>query len=660
MAFSPDGTTIAIAGVRSSGTVDSIWFFDVATGELTYEIGANSNSSIHTIAFSPDGSTIAGTGRGGDKTIDLWDVATGAHIHTLHGHESNYITHLVFRPDGNTLVSAGEDGVRLWDPATGTLKHALPVPTLSVAISPDGKTLAAADRNNIQLWDLDTRHVKTTLNIEGQLRLGYHRPLAFSPDGKTLAVASDDVDIPVLYGGGSRGVNGILLFDLATGKIRTTLERGQWDRIPTIAFSPDGKILVSKGAGQVPVGSDNSREIILLWNVAKGQIQSLIAAPQHREFEGMALSPDGNAIATTIERWVGSESTIQLLLWDISTRVGIAPSPVASPPIGEQLTVNLSIASGENVGGYQATIGFNPTALRYVETENGDYLPPGAFFVPPIVTRNRVTIGATSLAGSGAGDGTLATLTFEVLAIKESRLILHESLLTNPDGTHLINFTTDGGVTLPSTPAIVSITPTTIWSPAVGEHLVLSANITDGQNVADYKLIWHYDDTALRYVSETKGDYVPPGGVGNGDGTLVTLTLEVLVVRDSTVSVSGFLTAPNGDTFAPTFEGAEIKVPVFGDVNRDGKVSILDLIRVATSFGQPVTEGGNPADVNEDGVVNIVDLVRVAGALRGAAAAPAAHTGTGNLHRNRYSTVAHTSATLTPHGCDISTRDFVS
>ena len=427
-----------------------------------------------------------------------------------------------------------------------------------------------------------------------------------------------------------------MLFDVATGQIRTTLQvpspPGTYTGfLGPLAFSPDGKILASKGSGPVPNNSRVFRDIIVLWNVVTGQIQSLIAVPKasgyyHQELEGMALSPDGNTLASITTKNIGGNAQPQLLLWDISTRVGITPSPVASPPIGEQLTVNLSIASGKNVGGYQATIGFNPTTLRYVETENGDYLPPGAFFVPPIVTRNRVTLGATTLAGSGSGDGTLATLTFEVLAIKESRLILHESLLTNPDGAHLINITTDGGVALPSTPAIVSITPTTIWSPAVGEHLVLTANITDGQNVADYKLIWHYDDTALRYVSETKGDYIPPGGVGNGDGTLVKLTLEVLVVRDSTVSVSGFLTAPNGDTFAPTFEGAEIRVPVFGDVNRDGKVSILDLILVAQSFGQTVTKGGNPADVNEDGVVNIVDLVTVAGVFRGAAAAPAAHT----------------------------------
>ena len=45
------------------------------------------------------------------------------------------------------------------------------------------------------------------------------------------------------------------------------------------------------------------------------------------------------------------------------------------------------------------------------------------------------------------------------------------------------------------------------------------------------------------------------------------------------------------------------------------------MVRVASSFG---TSGENGADVNGDGIVNILDLVRVAGAFGNAAAAPSA------------------------------------
>ena len=60
-----------------------------------------------------------------------------------------------------------------------------------------------------------------------------------------------------------------------------------------------------------------------------------------------------------------------------------------------------------------------------------------------------------------------------------------------------------------------------------------------------------------------------------------------------------------------------------GDVNRDGIVSILDLILVAQQLGKRVP-AGSPADVNGDGVVSILDLIRIAQGIgnRTASAAP--------------------------------------
>ena len=56
-----------------------------------------------------------------------------------------------------------------------------------------------------------------------------------------------------------------------------------------------------------------------------------------------------------------------------------------------------------------------------------------------------------------------------------------------------------------------------------------------------------------------------------------------------------------------------------GDVNRDGRVSILDLILVAQQLGKRVA-ADSPADVNGDGIVNIFDLTLVAQGIVGAAA----------------------------------------
>ena len=58
-----------------------------------------------------------------------------------------------------------------------------------------------------------------------------------------------------------------------------------------------------------------------------------------------------------------------------------------------------------------------------------------------------------------------------------------------------------------------------------------------------------------------------------------------------------------------------------GDVNRDGRVSILDLILVAQQLGKRVS-AGSAVDVNGDGVVSILDLIRVAQGIAGSSAAP--------------------------------------
>ena len=55
-----------------------------------------------------------------------------------------------------------------------------------------------------------------------------------------------------------------------------------------------------------------------------------------------------------------------------------------------------------------------------------------------------------------------------------------------------------------------------------------------------------------------------------------------------------------------------IILPDASDVNGDGVVNILDLVRVANAFGP---RGQVPEDVNGDGVVNVQDLVWVAGAF---------------------------------------------
>ena len=163
--------------------------------------------------------------------------------------------------------------------------------------------------------------------------------------------------------------------------------------------------------------------------------------------------------------------------------LSISPSPVISPAIGEQLTLNLNIAAGKTVAGYQVTVQFDPTALRYVESSTGDYLSAGAFFVPPVVTGNRVKLASTALTGVSNGDGTLATLTFAVVAAKASTLTLSDVLLSDSDGNGVSPQVEGGQVTEPPTlegdvnnDGVVNIQDLVLVASKLGET---------GQNVAD-------------------------------------------------------------------------------------------------------------------------------------------------------------------------------
>ena len=117
--------------------------------------------------------------------------------------------------------------------------------------------------------------------------------------------------------------------------------------------------------------------------------------------------------------------------------VGIFPASVASPPPGEHLILDINITDGEDIAGYQLTLDFDATALRYVSSSNADYLPVGAFVIPPLVETNQVTLAATSLNGGSQDAGTPATVTLEVIAVKPSALILSEVRLTDTEANFL-------------------------------------------------------------------------------------------------------------------------------------------------------------------------------------------------------------------------------
>ena len=141
---------------------------------------------------------------------------------------------------------------------------------------------------------------------------------------------------------------------------------------------------VAAAAADVLDGDFSSRVRRIPVTLKAGDNLLLVKVRQHGAYWDMRVHLDANfTMAIPTNTAVSIPVTGPPEIPTTATTVSLLPSPVASPAIGEQLTLSLNIAGGENVAGYQATVQFDTTVLRYVSSANANYLPTGAFFVPP-------------------------------------------------------------------------------------------------------------------------------------------------------------------------------------------------------------------------------------------------------------------------------------
>ena len=167
--------------------------------------------------------------------VRLWPAQTPK-VHKLG--EPHGAWALAATPHGKTFAWAGGGKqVKLWE-ITKPDRHVYPplkTGVQAVALSTDGRSLAATEDWAIRLWETTSRQEQTTLvGHKGRVT-----SLAFSPDGKTLLSGSWD--------------KRVTFWDVVTGRSRQSYD---WDvgGVRAVAFSPDGLLAAAAGdSGRVVV-----------------------------------------------------------------------------------------------------------------------------------------------------------------------------------------------------------------------------------------------------------------------------------------------------------------------------------------------------------------------------------------------------------------------
>jgi WD40 repeat protein len=187
VAFSPDGKLCAAAHWHGQIT---LWDLPTVTPHV---ITDPSFTQVRSIAFSPDGSTLAVAG---DLNLTIWDMKRGVSTALTPPMSAKLLYHqgVAFSPDGATLAVVGGGGnTGLWRTGTWAFETAItdPLPESAqrdvtpgyIAFTKDGKSLIIGQATgDVEIIDLATRARTNSFTVPGGIL-----SMALSPDGKTLA-----------------------------------------------------------------------------------------------------------------------------------------------------------------------------------------------------------------------------------------------------------------------------------------------------------------------------------------------------------------------------------------------------------------------------------------------------------------------------------------